>query len=110
MKTKLLFSLVLSLYIIGVNAQSILNGQIEIKDINIAKNEGSLFVSMVMDVSALEVKSNEEIVLTPALKSTCLPSASTGETAITITFATTTWRTALISIAPERWRRYTIRP
>ncbi len=69
MKTKLLFSLVLSLYIIGVNAQSILNGQIEIKDINIAKNEGSLFVSMVMDVSALEVKSNEEIVLTPALKS-----------------------------------------
>lgn len=68
MKSKLFFSLLLSLYIIGVNAQNIFNGQIEIKDINIAKNEGNLFVSMVMDVSGLDVSSNEEIVLTPALK------------------------------------------
>ena len=33
MKAKLFFSLLLSLYIIGVNAQRILNGQIEIKDL-----------------------------------------------------------------------------
>lgn len=69
MKAKLFFSLLLSLYIIGVNAQRILNGQIEIKDLNIARNEGNLFLSMRMDVTALDVKSDEEIILTPALKS-----------------------------------------
>lgn len=69
MKAKLFFSLLLSLYIIGVNAQRILNGQIEIKDLNIARNEGNLFISMRMDVTALDVKSDEEIILTPALKS-----------------------------------------
>lgn len=69
MKVKLFFSLLLSLYIIGVNAQRILNGQIEIKDLNIARNEGNLFISMRMDVTALDVKSDEEIILTPALKS-----------------------------------------
>lgn len=69
MKAKLFFSLLLSLYIIGVNAQRILNGQIEIKDFNIARNEGNLFLSMRMDVTALDVKSDEEIILTPALKS-----------------------------------------
>ena len=69
MKAKLFFSLLLSLYIIGVNTQRILNGQIEIKDLNIARNEGNLFLSMRMDVTALDVKSDEEIILTPALKS-----------------------------------------
>ncbi len=69
MKAKLFFSLLLSLYIIGVNAQRILNGQIEIKDLNIARNEGNLFLSMRMDVTALDMKSDEEIILTPALKS-----------------------------------------
>ena len=69
MKAKLFFSLLLSLYIIGINAQRILNGQIEIKDLNIARNEGNLFLSMRMDVTALDVKSDEEIILTPALKS-----------------------------------------
>ena len=69
MKAKLFFSLLLSLYIIGVNAQRILNGQIEIKDLNIARNEGNLFLSIRMDVTALDVKSDEEIILTPALKS-----------------------------------------
>lgn len=70
MKANYIFSTLCCLFIIiGVNAQSIMNGQIQIKDLNIARNEGNIFLSMVMDVSGLDVKSDQEVILTPALKS-----------------------------------------
>lgn len=64
---KFVLASTLLLYIIGVDAQSVMNGQIAVKDLNVARNEGNLFVTMDLDLTSLDLKSNHEIVLTPTL-------------------------------------------
>ena len=58
---------ILLLYIIGIDAQSVMNGQVAVKKLDVARNEGNLFVTMDLDLTALDLKSNHEIVLTPTL-------------------------------------------
>lgn len=57
----------LLLYIIGVNAQQKIIDQVEVKNLNVARNEGNLFMSMILDVSALELKASHEVLLIPTL-------------------------------------------
>ena len=57
----------LLLYIIGIEAQSVMNGQVAVKNLNVARNAESLFVTMYLDLDALNLKSNHEVVLTPTL-------------------------------------------
>ncbi len=49
-------------------AQRLMNGQVEVKNIHVARSEGNLFVAMDVDLSTLQVKSNREIILIPAIK------------------------------------------
>lgn len=48
--------------------QTILDGRVTINNLDIARTEGNLFVSMNLDVAALELKMNREMVLTPVLR------------------------------------------
>lgn len=77
MKKFVLFCIAL-LLAAGMAAQGILGGQVTIKELDVARNEGTLFVTMDMDVEALRLKSNHEMVLTPALvtvdKTVAMPS------------------------------------
>lgn len=67
MKKIVCISLLL-LYIVSIKAQTIMNGQVTVRDLSVTRSEGNLFVSMDVDVSALDMKSNREVVLTPVLK------------------------------------------
>ncbi|MBQ8224443.1 MAG: DUF3868 domain-containing protein [Bacteroides sp.] len=74
MKNKIRFSLLALLYIIGVKAQesgvamqSIMGGQVKVSNLNVARNDDKLFVSMQLDFSALNLKSNHELLLTPTI-------------------------------------------
>lgn len=77
MKKFVLFGISL-LLAAGMAAQGLLGGQVTIKELDVARNEGTLFVTMDMDVEALRLKSNHEMVLTPALvtvdKTVAMPS------------------------------------
>ena len=63
------FCAVLSLWFCfsGVEAQTIMDGKIAISNLSVFRAEDKLFVSMDIDVSAVEVKSNREQILTPSL-------------------------------------------
>ena len=52
---------------IGAKAQTIMGGNVTVSDLAVSRSEDKLFVSMDIDVSALSVKSNREVILTPRL-------------------------------------------
>lgn len=51
----------------GVRAQSTMADGVRISDLAVSRSEGKLFVSMAIDVSALQLKSNRELILIPVL-------------------------------------------
>ena len=66
--TKILCSsLLFLLLMIGAKAQTIMGGNVTVSDLAVSRSEDKLFVSMDIDVSALSVKSNREVILTPRL-------------------------------------------
>lgn len=60
-------SLLLLLPATGVQAQTIMDGNVTVSDLAVSRSGDKLFVSMDIDVSALKIKSNREIILTPKL-------------------------------------------
>lgn len=48
--------------------QTLLDGRVTVNNLDVARTEGNLFVSMNLDVSGLELKMNREMVLTPVLR------------------------------------------
>ncbi len=50
------------------NAQQLMDGQVEVKNLQVVRNEGNLFVAMDVDLSALELKSSSEVILVPSVK------------------------------------------
>lgn len=63
----------------GAKAQSILDGQATVSNLAVSRSEDKLFVSMDIDVSSLDLKTNREVMLTPTLtqgeRNAVLPSA-----------------------------------
>ena len=59
----LLLSCVASIY-----GQKFADGRGEVRNIDVVRGENSLFVSMTVDVSALDVASNRELLLIPVLR------------------------------------------
>ena len=60
-------SLLLLLPATGVQAQTLMEGDITVFDLAVSRSGDKLFVSMEMDVSAMNVKSNREVIFTPKL-------------------------------------------
>lgn len=61
-------SLLSLLCMASVYGQKFADGRGEIRDIDVVRGENSLFVSMTVDVSALDVASNRELLLVPMLR------------------------------------------
>ena len=61
-------SLLLLLYAIGVDGQEAGKSLVAIRNLEVARGENTLFVSMDVDVSALSIATNQEILLVPVLK------------------------------------------
>ena len=70
MKKTVFTTLLLLLYIIGINAQdtqTAFDGQVEVRGLNVARNEGNLFVSMDFGLERLRLKTSRELLLAPML-------------------------------------------
>lgn len=61
-------SLLLLLYAIGVDGQEAGKSLVAIRNLEVARGENTLFVSMDVDISALSIATNQEILLVPVLK------------------------------------------
>lgn len=67
---KITGSVLLSLLgVAGVKGQPLMNGQVTVRNLFVSHSDDKLFISMDIDVSGLEVKSNREVIFTPALAS-----------------------------------------
>lgn len=66
MKKILCFCLLLMC--VGVVGAQDSTGKVAVKNVSVARSEGQLFVSIDLDASSLSLRSEEELVLTPALK------------------------------------------
>lgn len=67
---KIIGSVLLSLLgVAGVKGQPLMNGQVTVRNLFVSRSDDKLFISMDIDVSDLEVKSNREVIFTPALAS-----------------------------------------
>lgn len=51
----------------GMRGQTLMDGQVSVRNLSVSQTEGTLFIAMDLDVSALKVRSNREVLLTPAL-------------------------------------------
>ncbi len=51
----------------ALQAQALLDGRVTVNNLDIARTEGNLFISMDVDISGLELKIEREMVLTPVL-------------------------------------------
>ena len=51
-----------------LQAQILLDGQVTVSHLDVARTEGNLFVSMDVNVAGLVLKMNREMVLTPVLR------------------------------------------
>ena len=67
MKKKILCFCLLLVCVAMADAQDTAE-RVIVKNVSVARGEGQLFISMDMDVSALSLRSEEELVLTPGLK------------------------------------------
>ncbi len=50
-------------------AQTLMDGRVTMRDVAVSRNDDKLFVSMDIDVSALNVSTNREVILTPQITS-----------------------------------------
>ena len=66
MKKIALFGMFL-LSVMSVVAQNVSGGQFMVRELDVARNEDKLFVSMKLDLKELKLPSNHELVLTPML-------------------------------------------
>ena len=67
---KIAGSVLLSLLgVAGVKGQPLMNGQVTVRNLFVSRSDDKLFISMDIDVSGLEVKSNREVIFMPALAS-----------------------------------------
>lgn len=81
----------------GAKAQTIMGGNVTVSDLAVSRSEDKLFVSMDIDVSALSVKSNREVILTPRLS---------GEgNEVELTFGDDSWSQPLLSSSTQ-WLVY----
>lgn len=51
----------------GADGQTLIGGQIPVQNLAVSKQEGKLFISMDLDISAFRQKSNREVFITPVL-------------------------------------------
>lgn len=51
----------------SLSAQSLMEGQIVVSGLDMARTEGNLFVTMQVDLSALDLKTNADVTITPRL-------------------------------------------
>lgn len=69
MKKILFFTLLLLGFAARADAQTtILDGQVTVRSVDLARNDNNLFVRMFLDVDKLDLKSNLEVILTPELR------------------------------------------
>lgn len=64
---KLIFGLLSLCCALGADGQTLMDGQIKVENLAVAKQEDKLFVAMDLDISALKQGSNREVLLTPSL-------------------------------------------
>lgn len=68
----------LALLATGIQAQTVMDGRVKVLNLDAARNEGRLFVTMDLDVTGLDVATNREVYFTPVLRtatdSVALPS------------------------------------
>ena len=57
----------LSLGMIDLKAQTLAEGKVKVENLNIANNEGKVYVSMDIDRSQLKVRCDKEVVFTPMI-------------------------------------------
>ncbi|GAY27316.1 MULTISPECIES: DUF3868 domain-containing protein [unclassified Prevotella] len=60
--------LLLAACLADAGAQAILDERVRISDLSVSRSDGKLFVAMSIDVTALDVKSNNEIIITPVVR------------------------------------------
>lgn len=63
----LIFGLLSLCHALGINGQTLMDGQVAIQNLAVSKQEDKLFISMDVDISALRQKSNRELSITPLL-------------------------------------------
>ncbi|WP_300870698.1 DUF3868 domain-containing protein, partial [uncultured Alistipes sp.] len=51
----------------SASAQSLMQGQIVVSGLDMARTEGNLFVTMLVDMQDLDLKTNADVTLTPRL-------------------------------------------
>lgn len=64
----MLICILLPLFVVTeLKGQLLMEGQMEVRNLAVSQQEGKLFISMDLDVSALKVSSNREVIFTPSL-------------------------------------------
>lgn len=71
MNKTLYIGLALVFGVAGAKAQTtVMDGQVEVSNIDVTRSSGNVYVSMDLDVARLEMKKNREVILTPELRDT----------------------------------------
>ncbi|WP_065218747.1 MULTISPECIES: DUF3868 domain-containing protein [Butyricimonas] len=58
----------LMLFMVNVSGQELADGQVVVRNLDVVRGENALFVSMDVDVSALNIATNRELLFVPVLK------------------------------------------
>ena len=56
------------LFMANVSGQELADGQVVVRNLDVVRGENALFVSMDVDVSALNIATNRELLFVPVLK------------------------------------------
>ena len=65
---KIWYFIMLMLFVASVSGQELADGQVVVKNLDVVPGENALFVSMDLDVSALDIATNRELLFVPILK------------------------------------------
>ena len=60
--------IMLILFGANVSGQKLADGQVVVRNLDVVRGENALFVSMDLDVSALDIATNRELLFVPVLK------------------------------------------
>lgn len=58
----------LMLFVASVSGQELADGQVVVRNLDVVRGENALFVTMDLDVSALDIATNRELLFVPVLK------------------------------------------
>ena len=90
----------------NVSGQKLADGQVVVRNLDVVRGENALFVSMDLDVSALDIATNRELLFVPVLKgdrdSVQLPFVIVAGTVISIICAILPCRMGICWNAPDR--------